>query len=161
MAITNLIRSTKPSAFEGALEQGQGVLRLMPTWVPRAFCVPGRRIKLDPRDYFALGGQRGGIDERWLSSTVRADNGPLTGPDEGLSFVVGPGPEALPFDEVVAHLGPQLIGERLWGKYGGWTAYSKFFDNEGPSLSTSTTMTPWPGSLDGPESPRLTTSLRK
>ena len=62
----------------------------MPTWVPRSFCVPGRRIKLDPRDYFALGGQRGGIDERWLSSAVRADNGPLTGPDEGLSFVVGP-----------------------------------------------------------------------
>ena len=132
MAITNLTRSTKPSAFEDALEQGQGVLRLMPTWVPRSFCVPGRRVKLDPRDYFALGGQRGGIDERWLSSTVRADNGPLTGPDEGLSFVVGPSRDALPFDEVVAHLGPQLLGERLWNKYGGWTMYSKFFDNEGP-----------------------------
>jgi hypothetical protein len=108
------------------------VLRLMPTWVPRSFCVPGRRIRLDPRDYFALGGERGGIDERWLSSTVRADNGPLTGPDEGLSFVLGPDREALPFDEVVAHLGARLIGERLWGKYGGWTMYSKFFDNEGP-----------------------------
>ena len=76
MPITNLTRSTKPSAFEDALEQGQGVLRLMPTWVPRSFCVPGRRVKLDPRDYFALGGQRGGIDERWLSSTVRGGQRP-------------------------------------------------------------------------------------
>jgi hypothetical protein len=128
----DLTRSTRSSSFESALEEGQGVLRLAPNWVPRSFCVPGRRIKLHPQDYFALGGARGGIDERWLSSTVRADNGPLTGPDEGLSFVLGPDRDALPFDEVVAHLGPDLIGERLWGKYRGWTMYSKFFDNEGP-----------------------------
>jgi hypothetical protein len=132
MTAISQTRSTKPSAFEDALEHGQGVLRLAPTWVPRSFCVPGRRIKLDPRDYFAFGGERGGIDERWLSSTVRADNGPLTGPDEGLSFVVGADHEALPFDEVVAHLGAGLIGERLWDQFGGWTMYSKFFDNEGP-----------------------------
>lgn len=130
--ILSFTRSTRSSSFEDALEQGQGVLRLMPTWVPRSFCVPGRRIKLHPDDYFALGGERGGIDERWLSSTVRADNGPLTGTDEGLSFVLGPDREALPFDEVVAHLGAGLIGERLWDKYRGWTMYSKFFDNEGP-----------------------------
>lgn len=80
----------KRIAFEDAMEHGQGVLRLIPSWVPRSFCVPGRRIKLDPRDYFAYGGERGGIDERWLSSTVRADNGPLTTPDEGLSFVLAP-----------------------------------------------------------------------
>ena len=97
MTITDLTRSTNPSAFEYALEQGQGVLRLMPTWVPRSFCVPGRRIKLDPRDYFALRWAAGGIDERWLSSAVRADNGPLTGPDEGLSFVVGPRPRCVAF----------------------------------------------------------------
>ena len=45
---------------ERALEQGEGVLRLAPNWVPRSFCVPGRRIKLHPDDYYALGGQRGG-----------------------------------------------------------------------------------------------------
>ena len=55
---------------ERALEKGQGVLRLTPTWVPRVFCVPGRRIKLHPDDYYALGGNRGGIDERWFSSTT-------------------------------------------------------------------------------------------
>ena len=73
---------------ERALEQGKGVLRLSPTWVPRSFCVPGRRIKLHPADYYALGGERGGIDERWFSSTTPADNGPKTSKDEGLSFVI-------------------------------------------------------------------------
>ena len=76
------------SLVEIALEQGGGILSLAPAWVPRAFCRPGRRIKLHPDDYYALGTERGGIDERWLSSTVMADNGPLTGPNEGLSEVV-------------------------------------------------------------------------
>lgn len=72
---------------EQALEQGGGILRLAPTWVPRAFCRPGKRIKLHPDDYFVLG-QRGGIDERWFSSTTWAENGPGTPEDEGLSYVV-------------------------------------------------------------------------
>ena len=71
-----------------ALEQGKGILRLAPNWVPRSFCVPGRRIKLHPDDYYVLGGERGGIDERWFSSTTPAKNGPLTGEHEGLSFIV-------------------------------------------------------------------------
>ena len=40
-----------------ALGQGNGILRLAPTWVPRSFCVPGRRIKLHPDDYSVLGGK--------------------------------------------------------------------------------------------------------
>jgi hypothetical protein len=118
-------RSTRHSSFVAAFDHGQGVLRMAPHWVPRSFCVPGRRIKLHPDDYFALGGERGGIDERWFSSTIRADNGPLTGADEGLSFAVGLGGERLPFDEVIADLGASLIGERLWREYGGWPVYSK------------------------------------
>ena len=43
-----------------ALEQGKGIVRLAPNWVPRSFCIPGRRIKLHPDDYYALGGERGG-----------------------------------------------------------------------------------------------------
>jgi hypothetical protein len=78
-----------------------------------------------------MGGARGGIDERWLSSAVRADNGPLTGPDEGLSFVVAPESERIGLDDVVAHLGAELIGERLWREYGSWPIFSKFFDNQG------------------------------
>jgi len=53
------------STVEKALEQGKGILRLAPNWVPRSFCVPGRRLKLHPADYYSFGGERGGIDERW------------------------------------------------------------------------------------------------
>ena len=75
------------SLIHRALEQGRGILRLAPNWVPRSFCIPGRRIKLHPDDYYALGGERGGIDERWFSSTTPAENGPLTGENEGLSDI--------------------------------------------------------------------------
>ena len=44
------------SIAQKAFEQGKGILRLAPNWVPRSFCVPGRRIKLHPDDYYALGG---------------------------------------------------------------------------------------------------------
>ena len=32
--------------LERALDAGQGLLRLTPTWVPRSFLHPGKRIKL-------------------------------------------------------------------------------------------------------------------
>lgn len=103
-----------------ALEQGQGIVRLAPNWVPRSFCIPGRRIKLHPSDYYALGGARGGIDERWLASTTPADNGPLTGRDEGLSAIVledGGRTEQILLRDAVAELKGALIGERLWKQY--------------------------------------------
>jgi hypothetical protein len=116
------------------LEHGEGVLRLAPTWVPRSFCIPGKRIKLHPSDLYAFGAHRGGIDERWLSSTTRADNGPLTTPDEGLSYVVNGGearPEKILFADMVQDLGPRLLGDALWNEYHTWPIYSKFFDNKG------------------------------
>jgi hypothetical protein len=120
------------SAMERALDAGGGVVRLAPAWVPREFCTPGRRIKLHPDDYFPFPAGRGGIDERWLSSTVRADNGPLTGEFEGVSMVVEPGGGLVPLDAFVAHHGAALVGERLWSAHGGWPMYSKFFDNQYP-----------------------------
>ncbi|GAA1859300.1 hypothetical protein ACFQZV_01260 [Microbacterium koreense] len=119
------------SAMDRALEAGGGIVRLAPTWVPRAFCTPGRRIRLHPDDYFPFEQGRGGVDERWLSSAVRADNGPKTGPYEGLSLVVDPDGDALiPFDDFVAHHRGELIGRRLWDRHGRWPMYSKFFDNQ-------------------------------
>ncbi len=122
------------SLAENALEQGKGILRLSPTWVPRAFCVPGRRIKLHLDDYYALGGNRGGIDERWFSSTTHADNGPGTPGDEGLSYVIfedGRDVKKTTLRDVVAELQAGLIGPRLWNQYHGWPMFSKFFDNKG------------------------------
>ncbi len=117
-----------------AFEQGKGILRLAPNWVPRSFCIPGRRIKLHPDDYYALGGIRGGIDERWFSSTTPADNGPLTGENEGLSEVVfeekGKTYRFLLRDAAIELKGT-LVGEKIWKDYGRWPMYSKFFDNQG------------------------------
>ncbi|MCK4628731.1 MAG: hypothetical protein KAT56_06980 [Sedimentisphaerales bacterium] len=125
---------SKQSIAVKAMEQGKGILRLAPNWVPRSFCVPGRRIKLHPDDYYAMGGERGGIDERWFSSTTPADNGPLTSPNEGLSFVVfedGSEVQQILLSEAVGVLKGELIGERVWKEHECWPMYSKFFDNKG------------------------------
>ena len=125
----------KSALAEKALDQGKGILRLAPTWVPRSFCVPGRRIKLHPDDYYVLGGIRGGIDERWLSSTTPAKNGPLTGENEGLSAIVvkdGSNHEQVLLKDAISDLKGAIIGDRLWNKYKSWPMYSKFFDNMGP-----------------------------
>ena len=109
---------------EQALTQGGGILRLTPTWVPRSFCRPGKRIKLHPDDYFVLG-QRGGIDERWFSSTTWAENGPGTPEDEGLSYVAldEKGKEKILLRDVVDLLGAEVIGEALWNKYHRWPMF--------------------------------------
>ena len=64
---------------------GDGILQLTPTWVPRGFNEPGRRLRLHPDDYYALGMDRGGICERWLGSLAKALNGPKTGETEGMT----------------------------------------------------------------------------
>jgi hypothetical protein len=118
-----------------ALDSGEGVLHLAPTWVPRSFCIPGRRIKLHPDDYYAFGADRGGIDERWFSSATPADNGPGTTPDEGLSYIVfeeGGASHRVLLRDAVALAGKQIIGARLMNAYGRWPMYAKFFDNKGP-----------------------------
>jgi hypothetical protein len=117
-----------------AIESGNGIMRLAPTWVPRTFSRPGKRLKLHPDDYYRLGLERGGICERWLASTVHADNGPQTPDDEGLSYVVvdAEGKERIQLREVVAELKDEAIGAGLWRKYGRWPMFAKFFDNLGP-----------------------------
>jgi hypothetical protein len=115
-----------------AYEAGAGIFNLAPTWVPRSFLEPGRRLKLAPTDIYALGAQRGGIDERWFSSTTHADNGPGTPPDEGLSYVVMDGQREFTLRQAIEAEGALLIGPTMMDKYGGWPVYSKFFDNLGP-----------------------------
>src|SRR5215472_14968340 len=79
--------AAKSDFIREALKAGEGAVRLAPCWVPRSFLMPGGRLKLDPRDIYILGSHRGGIDERWFSSTTKAANGPLTADDEGLSYI--------------------------------------------------------------------------
>jgi len=115
---------------ERALDAGEGILRLAPTWVPRTLLMPGRRLRLAPSDLYALGAQRGGIDERWLGSTTIADNEGAP-PDEGLSYVVGP-EERFTLRDAIAAAGDRIIGRPLMEAYGGWKVFAKFFDNLGP-----------------------------
>ncbi len=114
-----------------ALDRGEGIVRLAPCWVPRSFLMPGGRLKLHPSDLYALGAHRGGIDERWLSSTTQAANGPGTPDDEGLSYVVFNGEKVL-LREAVETLGDRLLGADVMSRHGGWNVLCKFFDNLGP-----------------------------
>jgi hypothetical protein len=113
-----------------AMEAGDGLLRLTPTWVPRSFLHPGKRIKLHPDDWYAFGAHRGGIDERWFGSTTEAANENRT-PDEGLSYVLFDG-QRFTLRDAIAEAGPRLIGKSLFDRYKRWPVYSKFFDNMGP-----------------------------
>ncbi len=107
-----------------------GLLHLAPCWVPRSFLQPGLRLKLHGDDIYAYGADRGGIDERWFASTTEAANQGRV-PDEGLSYVVA-GRERFTLRQAVAECGAELIGQAIWGAYGRWPVYSKFFDNLGP-----------------------------
>src|SRR6188474_2547333 len=120
------------SHVQHAIDAGKGLLRLEPSWVPRSFMLPGRRLKLHPDDLYACGGHRGGINERWFSSTTNADNGPGTPADEGLSYVRLESGQRFQLREAVDAAGDTLIGAGVMAKEGGWNILCKFFDNMGP-----------------------------
>jgi hypothetical protein len=119
-----------PSLLAQAMEEGGGLLRLTPNWVPRVFCKPGRRIKLAPTDWYALGLDRGGIDERWFASTTEAENANRA-EDEGLSYVRVAGKRFLLRDAVSEGKGA-VVGDAIWEAHRRWPVFSKFFDNLGP-----------------------------
>ena len=115
-----------------SIREGEGVLRLEATWVPRSFMIPGRRLKLHPDDLYAFGGYRGGINERWFSSTTKASNGPATTPDEGLSYIHPADGSKFLLKDAVEAAGDLLLGKEVMEREGGWNLLCKFFDNMGP-----------------------------
>ncbi|MCA9267927.1 MAG: hypothetical protein KDA41_05625, partial [Planctomycetales bacterium] len=131
MTTPNVVKSDNVAkALDSALDAGEGLLRLTPTWVPRSFLHPGKRIRLHPDDWYAYGAHRGGIDERWFGSTTEAANDGRVW-HEGLSFCSHEGSQFL-LKDAVAEAGARLIGATMFGKYNRWPVYSKFFDNMGP-----------------------------
>jgi hypothetical protein len=130
VASLKTVKRNVASIVEGSLAETGGLLRLAPCWVPRSFLHPGKRLKLHPDDLYAFGLHRGGIDERWFSSTTPAANENRT-PDEGLSYVIA-GKQRFTLKQAVEECGSELIGDRIWRKYKRWPVYSKFFDNMGP-----------------------------
>ena len=94
------------------------------------FCTQANGSSLHPEDWYAYGAHRGGIDERWFSSTTEAANDGRVW-HEGLSFCEFEGEEFL-LRDAVAEAGAALIGDAMFKKYNRWPVYSKFFDNMGP-----------------------------
>lgn len=131
MRSPNVVKTDNVAAIlDRALDAGGGLLRLTPTWVPRSFLHPGKRIKLHPNDYYSYGAHRGGIDERWFASTTDAANEGRVW-HEGQSFCSFEGQHFL-LRDAVAERGSRVIGPALNDKYKRWPVYSKFFDNMGP-----------------------------
>ncbi len=131
MCASEIVKKDNVGAvLQSAMDAGGGLLRLTPNWVPRNFLHPGKRIKLAPTDWYALGTHRGGIDERWFGSTTEAANDGRAD-DEGLSYVVFEGKRFLLMD-AVAEGKKRVVGKVIWDKYERWPVYSKFFDNAGP-----------------------------
>ena len=93
------------AATRDVLQKGDGILQMLPTWVPRPFNRPGRRLRLHPDDYFAMGMDRGAIVERWFSSITHVETVGAE-PFEGMSFVnVNDDPdEKILFKDVVDEL---------------------------------------------------------
>ena len=110
----------------------EGILPLIPTFVPRRFGTAGKRLRLHPDDYYALGTKRGSIKERWFSSVIVAMNGPDAAPDEGMSYVnMGDDDGKISLKDFVDTLKGELIGEGCYNRHHTWPMYSKFFDYEG------------------------------
>ena len=121
-------------AIKEVFEQGKGILHLAPTWGPRGFNEPGKRLRLHPDDYYALGMDRGGICERWLGSLAKALNGPKTGENEGMSYVLEDEETKTLrlFKDYVDELGAELIGASLMERYGTWPTFAKLYDYDKP-----------------------------
>ena len=127
--------SNDTANLKSVMERNEGIFRLLPSWVPRTFCIPGKRLKLHPDDYYAFGAHRGGIDERWFASTVKADNGPLTLEDEGLSYIAleeSEQPDKILLKEAVGLMGDEILGKDVMKAHGEWAMFAKFFDNMEP-----------------------------
>jgi len=116
------------SAIQKEYSDNQGILRLVPAFVAMNFNQAGGRLHLHPDDCFPLGIRAGSVKERWLSSTLHGPDG------QGLSFVaLSDNPtDKISFAEVVAELGPELVGKEYYAKYRGWPIHSKFFDYKLP-----------------------------
>jgi len=119
--------------IESEIKKKNGVLNLLPCWVARKYLLPGKRLKLDPRDMYIRGAEKGAITERWLSSTGMADNGELTVENEGLSqVVIGEDKERILFKDAIEQAGDMIIGVEEMEKYGSLLSFAKLFDFQTP-----------------------------
>ena len=93
----------------------------------RDFLPPGRRLGL-PVNMYELG-ERGGICERWIGSTTKADN-KISVPDEGLSFIKLQSDESISLKDAVENASEIIMGEDYASNHKGLNRLPKIFDYE-------------------------------
>src|SRR5262249_37839615 len=109
-------RKTDPALVRQLLDASEGILRLAPTWVPRSFLMPGRRIKLAPQDFSPYGADGGAMDERCSAPTTPPANEGAE-PDEGLSYIVKGNRRACTLRDAIEVEGEAFVGPDIWKKY--------------------------------------------
>ena len=120
-----------PAAVRNLIEASGGILRLAPTWVPRSFLMPGRRIKLPrktstPTAPTAAASTNAGLPPQRRPPTKTARR------MKGLSYVVDNGKRVFTLLDAVGLEGANLIGKAMLGQISALAGLSKFFDNMGP-----------------------------
>ena len=121
------------SLIEKEINETEGILNMLPCWVARKYLFPGKRLKLDPRDMYIRGAEKGAISERWLASTGNAENGELTVDNEGLSqIVLGNDQYRVFFKDAIEQAGDLIIGSDVMQKYGGLLSFAKLYDFQTP-----------------------------
>ena len=112
------------SILKREIEANEGILRLKPAWVARDFLPPGKRLGL-PGDQYNLG-ERGGICERWVGSTTKADN-KISVRNEGLSLLNIEG-EEITLKKAVEKEPALILGEEYSKNHKGLGRLPKIFD---------------------------------
>ncbi|HEX9739873.1 MAG TPA: hypothetical protein VGA29_03775, partial [Ignavibacteriaceae bacterium] len=115
------------SVITGELKKSNGILRLEPAWVARDFLPPGKRLGL-PGDQYNLG-ERGGICERWICSTTKADN-KVGVPNEGLSYLKLDLEEKITIKDTVELLPEEIMGKDYAVTHRSLGRLPKIFDYE-------------------------------
>ncbi|MGE5411645.1 MAG: hypothetical protein ACM3MI_11860 [Clostridiales bacterium] len=113
------------SIVEREIRVHEGIFRLDPAWVARDFLPPGRRLGL-PEEQYDLG-ERGGICERWIASTTKADN-KIQVENEGLSFLRLDSGEHITLKEAVEELPDRIMGKKYASNHKGLGRLAKIFD---------------------------------
>ncbi|MCK9280951.1 MAG: hypothetical protein M0P71_10035 [Melioribacteraceae bacterium] len=112
--------------IENELEKQNGLLKLKPAWVARDFLPPGKRLGLPESEYNL--GERGGICERWVASTTKADN-KIAVPNEGLSMINIDDTE-LTLKDAIKYAPDLIMGEEYSKTHQGLGRLPKIFDYE-------------------------------
>lgn len=113
--------------IENEVRKTSGVLQLNPAWVARNFIAPGRRLGLPDSQYDL--GDRGGICERWLASTTKADN-KVSVSNEGLSTLKMEYEGEITLKEAVELLPEVILGKEYSKTHTGLGRLAKIFDYE-------------------------------